>query len=278
MYVDVDKNVDASASISFLSILTFEKSGCLLLFDVSISIFDLTLINFSGWCSDFLFDFLISIMPKKGQIVLQEETVPLGQPLVGDKNIVGNIVSDLPIPPGPQNPVPTSSEEIPNEEEEEALKNSRLEEIFNALSLEPKDEETNTSGDVIPEKFYITTAINYTNGDPHMGHAYEAISADVIARYHRLYGRDVFFLTGTDEHGQKIANRAETEGVKPIDICDKYANGFIELNKKLRISNDAYIRTTMPHHYKSAQTLWELCAKGKLMLIVVFYLLYLYFS
>ena len=72
-----------------------------------------------------------------------------------------------------------------------------------------------------------------------------------------------FFLTGTDEHGQKIANRAETEGVKPIEICDKYANGFMDLNKKLRISNDSYIRTTMPHHYKSAQTLWELCAKGK---------------
>ena len=96
-----------------------------------------------------------------------------------------------------------------------------------------------------------------------LGHAYEAISTDAIARYHRMYGRDVFFLTGTDEHGQKIANRAETEGVKPIDICDKYANGFVELNKKLRISNDSYIRTTMPHHYKSAQTLWELCAKGK---------------
>ena len=107
------------------------------------------------------------------------------------------------------------------------------------------------------EKFYLTTAINYTNGPPHVGHAYEAITSDVISRYHRVYGRQVFFLTGTDEHGQKIADTAEKAGVKPIDICDKYAGQFQDLNAKLSISNDGYIRTTQPHHHKLVQLLWQ---------------------
>eukprot|EP00035_Acanthoeca_spectabilis_P005231 m.111372 g.111372 ORF g.111372 m.111372 type:complete len:708 (-) comp12929_c0_seq1:689-2812(-) len=110
------------------------------------------------------------------------------------------------------------------------------------------------------EPFFLTTAINYTNGNPHVGHAYEAISADVIARYHRRFGRDVFFMTGTDEHGQKIAEKAEAEGVLPIANCDKYAQKFQDLNKLLAISNDYFIRTTMPQHLKSAQALWSKCA------------------
>lgn len=109
------------------------------------------------------------------------------------------------------------------------------------------------------EKFYLTTAINYTNGPPHMGHAYEAITSDVICRYHRSYGRKVYFLTGTDEHGQKIADSAEKEGVKPIDICDKYVAKFQELNKALSIANDGYIRTTNPAHEKVTQQLWKKC-------------------
>ena len=110
--------------------------------------------------------------------------------------------------------------------------------------------------DASEERFYITTAINYTNGNPHMGHAYEAVTSDIIARWHRAYGRKVFYLTGTDEHGQKIADTAENLGVKPIDICDKYANAFQELNKRLGISNDFYIRTTMDKHKKLAQLLF----------------------
>ncbi len=66
---------------------------------------------------------------------------------------------------------------------------------------------------------------------PHIGHAYEAVTTDVIARYHRMYGREVFFLTGTDEHGQKIANAANDEGVKPIDISNKYATAFQVMNE-----------------------------------------------
>ena len=76
-------------------------------------------------------------------------------------------------------------------------------------------------------KFCITTAINYANGNPHMGHAYEAVSTDVIARYHRAYGREVLFQTGSDEHGQKIAEAAETDpGCAPIELCDKYVAAF----------------------------------------------------
>uniref|UniRef100_A0A7S0VMT7 methionine--tRNA ligase n=1 Tax=Hemiselmis tepida TaxID=464990 RepID=A0A7S0VMT7_9CRYP len=118
--------------------------------------------------------------------------------------------------------------------------------------LPPKD----ASG----EKFYITTAINYTNGNPHMGHAYEAVTSDIIARWHRAYGRDVFFCTGTDEHGQKIAQTAEAMGLKPIDICDKYAEAFQVLNRRMDISNDFYIRTTMDKHKKAAQELFRRAA------------------
>ena len=71
------------------------------------------------------------------------------------------------------------------------------------------------------EKYYVTTAISYTNGLPHIGHAYEALTADVLARWHRVFGRRTYFLTGTDEHGQKIAKTAEAQGIQPIDICNK---------------------------------------------------------
>eukprot|EP00923_Selenidium_pygospionis_P048009 GHVN01082732.1.p1 GENE.GHVN01082732.1~~GHVN01082732.1.p1 ORF type:complete len:344 (+),score=45.40 GHVN01082732.1:86-1117(+) len=103
------------------------------------------------------------------------------------------------------------------------------------------------------DNVYITTAINYTNGAPHMGHAYEGIMADAIARYHRCHGRDVFFLTGSDEHGQKVAAAAEKEGVAPIDICNKYAKGFQSLNEKLKVTADKYIRTSDPVHYSGSQ-------------------------
>lgn len=117
------------------------------------------------------------------------------------------------------------------------------------------------------EKFYLTTAINYTNGSPHIGHAYEAICSDVICRYHRIYGRDVFFLTGTDEHGQKIAQTAEKMGMSPIEICDLYSKQFKELNLSLNISNDFFIRTTTHEHKAIAQNVWKLSqAKGDIYL------------
>lgn len=108
--------------------------------------------------------------------------------------------------------------------------------------------------------FYITTAINYTNGPAHIGHAYEAATTDVLARYHRLVGtRPVFFLTGTDEHGQKIANTAAEQNMEPIDLCNKYVTGFQVLNQRLLISNDDFLRTTSARHKLTAQEVWKRC-------------------
>ena len=106
-----------------------------------------------------------------------------------------------------------------------------------------------------------------TNGPPHIGHAYESVTSDVIARWHRIWGRDVFFLTGTDEHGQKIQATAEENGVKPIDICNKYAEGFKRLNQRLLVSSDRFIRTTDEDHIATCQELWRRCAaKGDIYL------------
>ncbi|KAJ9460439.1 hypothetical protein DIPPA_18776 [Diplonema papillatum] len=118
-------------------------------------------------------------------------------------------------------------------------------------------------------RFYVTTAINYTNGPPHIGHAYEALLTDVIARYHRSYGRDVFFLTGTDEHGQKIAASAALKGVSPKELCDTYVKKFQDLNRRLLISNDDYVRTTDAYHEEHCRALWKRCAdKGDIYLNV----------
>ncbi|EQC29804.1 hypothetical protein SDRG_12350 [Saprolegnia diclina VS20] len=103
------------------------------------------------------------------------------------------------------------------------------------------------------QSFYITTAIHYSNGVPHIGHAYENVTADVIARYHRAYGRDVRFLTGTDEHGQKIAQTAEAAGMTPQQLCDKYSGLFQQLTKDLNMSNDDFIRTTSDRHKSFCQ-------------------------
>eukprot|EP00754_Rhynchopus_humris_P005126 Rhum_TRINITY_DN12566_c2_g1::Rhum_TRINITY_DN12566_c2_g1_i1::g.52959::m.52959/K01874/MARS, metG; methionyl-tRNA synthetase len=110
------------------------------------------------------------------------------------------------------------------------------------------------------EPYYVTTAINYTNGPPHCGHAYEAVVADAFARYRRLCGREVFFSTGSDEHGQKIARGAEKQGVSPQAFCDGWADLFQDLNRRLLISNDCYVRTTQGSHKRCAQALWERCA------------------
>jgi methionyl-tRNA synthetase len=97
-------------------------------------------------------------------------------------------------------------------------------------------------------RFYLTTAIDYANGDPHIGHAYEKIGADVIARYRRLAGDDVHFLTGMDEHGQKVAQAAAERGVAPQAFVDELAERFRSMWTRLHISNDQFIRTTDPDH------------------------------
>jgi len=110
--------------------------------------------------------------------------------------------------------------------------------------------------------FYITTPIYYVNDVPHIGHAYTTVAADVLARYWRLRGRDVFFLTGLDEHGQKVQQAAAKAGIDPQAHCDKLAPQFQELWKRLNISNDAFIRTTdAPHKSVVQRYLQELYAK-----------------
>lgn len=104
-----------------------------------------------------------------------------------------------------------------------------------------------------PQTFYITTPIYYVNDVPHIGHAYTTIAADVLARYWRLHGRDVFFLTGLDEHGQKVQQAAAKAGIAPQAHCDKLAPQFQQLWKRLNVSNDAFIRTTDPAHKKIVQ-------------------------
>jgi methionyl-tRNA synthetase len=105
--------------------------------------------------------------------------------------------------------------------------------------------------------FYITTAISYPNGVPHIGHAYEAIATDAIARFKRLDGYDVFFLTGTDEHGLKMKQTAAKEGVPVQDLADRNAARFEALAGTLGLSHDRFIRTTEEQHYRSCEALWR---------------------
>ena len=96
--------------------------------------------------------------------------------------------------------------------------------------------------------FYITTAIDYANGAPHLGHAYEKVLADVLARHHRMLGDDVYFLTGLDEHGQKVQQTAQKRQIEPQVLVDEVAAVFQQMLGLLNISNDDYIRTTEPRH------------------------------
>ena len=107
------------------------------------------------------------------------------------------------------------------------------------------------------EPFYITTAISYPNGPPHIGHAYELIATDVIARFLRLDGRDVFFLTGTDEHGIKMEQTARAEGVEARVLADRITPEFSRMAEVLNAANDDFIRTTEPRHYEAVQELWR---------------------
>ena len=115
------------------------------------------------------------------------------------------------------------------------------------------------------KKFYITTAIDYANGLPHLGHAYEKVLTDVIARSRRMFGEDVYFLTGMDEHGQKVQQSAQREGIEPIEFTDRLAEHFRELCRDLNISNDDFIRTTEERHRKVVQELLQrLYDKGEI--------------
>lgn len=115
--------------------------------------------------------------------------------------------------------------------------------------------------------FYITTAISYPNGEPHLGHAYEAILTDAMARFKRLDGYDVMFLTGTDEHGEKMLKTATDKGVDVQALADQNTAEFKAMTQMLNISQDDFIRTTEPRHYKASQALWtKLREKGDIYL------------
>ena len=115
--------------------------------------------------------------------------------------------------------------------------------------------------------FYITTPIYYVNDVPHVGHAYTTLAADVLARFKRLDGFDVFFLTGTDEHGQKVEKAARDAGEEPKAFVDRVSTNFRELTRVLGVSNDDFIRTTEPRHYAASQEIWRrMQARGALYL------------
>jgi methionyl-tRNA synthetase len=123
-----------------------------------------------------------------------------------------------------------------------------------------------TEHEVSPQKtskpFYITTAIAYPNGPPHMGYAYEVIATDAIARFMRLDGYDVFFLTGTDEHGQKIQQTATKEGLSPQELLDRNSPRFRAMAERFGCSNDDFIRTTEERHRRSSVAIWERMAQA----------------
>ena len=119
--------------------------------------------------------------------------------------------------------------------------------------------------DSIPNKFFITTPIYYVNDIPHIGHAYTTLAADILARYNRIKGREVFFLTGTDEHGQKVEKAAQERGRTPKEHADLMVVNFKNLWSKLNINHDAFIRTTDREHIETVQSLLQdLYEKGEI--------------
>ena len=112
------------------------------------------------------------------------------------------------------------------------------------------------------QPYYVTTAIAYPNGPPHIGHAYEVIATDAIARFQRLDGHDVYFLTGTDEHGIKMHQTAAREKLTPRELVARNVPIFQAMVKKLNCSNDDYIRTTEPRHYRSSEAIWSAMQKA----------------
>ena len=115
--------------------------------------------------------------------------------------------------------------------------------------------------------FYITTPIYYPSAKPHMGHAYSSIIADFFARFKKIQGYNVFFLTGTDEHGQKIERAAKKAGKDPLQFCDEISKIFKDLSVTLNLSNNDFIRTTETRHKTSAKNIWKILEeKGEIYL------------
>jgi methionyl-tRNA synthetase len=109
------------------------------------------------------------------------------------------------------------------------------------------------------EKFFLTTSIPYVNGKPHVGHALEFVQADMIARYQWMLGKDVYFLTGTDDNSLKNVRAAEKEGISTADLVDRNSQRFVDLARALAVDNDGFIRTHSEKHFRGAQKLWSFC-------------------
>ncbi|GFE55806.1 methionyl-tRNA synthetase [Babesia ovis] len=112
--------------------------------------------------------------------------------------------------------------------------------------------------DLIGRKYYITTALAYTNGAPHIGHTYEIVTSDIISRYFKVFGMNTTLLAGTDEHGLKVATTAESCGMYPIELADYYSAKFRDNNADLLTAPEIFVRTTEARHYKSAQKIWRI--------------------
>ena len=110
-------------------------------------------------------------------------------------------------------------------------------------------------------KYYLTTPIYYVNDVPHLGHAYTTVAADVLSRWHRLHGKEVFFLTGTDEHGAKIAQAAARMDQTPVEFCDRISGEFKTAWQRMKIRYDFFIRTTDPLHEKAVRNFLEILYK-----------------
>ena len=118
--------------------------------------------------------------------------------------------------------------------------------------------------------FYITTPIYYVNVIPHIGHAYTTILADVISRYQKQIGNDSFFLTGVDEHGQKVQEAAKKRGLNPLQHCDEMAKRFTSLWQELHIFNNDFIRTTEQRHQKVVKKILNIRFQYTLKIVLVF--------
>ncbi|WP_315799975.1 methionine--tRNA ligase [Bradyrhizobium sp. SZCCHNS3002] len=153
---------------------------------------------------------------------------------------VAPAIVEAPKPPRAAKP------KAPRKPKVEAAVVVEIDEIVAQVAAAPVDKNT----------FYVTTAIAYPNGNPHIGHAYEAIATDAIARFARLDGKDVFFLTGTDEHGLKMVQTAQNEGLTPSELATRNAGRFREMDERLNVSFDRFIRTTEPAHHNSVQAIW----------------------
>ena len=111
--------------------------------------------------------------------------------------------------------------------------------------------------DLTDKNFFITTAISYPNGPPHIGHAYELMATDAIARFARLDGRNVYFSTGTDDHGQKMFQTARDRNMTARDLADEMTAAFQDMTGLLNASQDDFIRTSEPRHYSAVQDIWR---------------------